>query len=130
MSFSHMLVFLGMQKIRLLHNWPENCKFQEPSRPKLNFMKNTPLLLSILFLCPVLFACKKGDGNDSFSPSSSFYFSPHHNIICFPVNLVYIQDVYDVRTTLISGQYKDTSTRKGNVSFRLIGDTTGRYHGD
>ena len=48
----------------------------------------------------------------------------------FPVNLAYIQDVYNVHTTLISGQYKDTSSKKGSISFRLIGDTTGRYRGD
>ena len=93
-------------------------------------MKNTPLLLSILFLGSILFACKKSGGNDSSNPSSSFTFSANDSMISFPVNLVYIQDVYDVHTTLISGQYKDTSTRKGNISFRLIGDTTGRYHGD
>lgn len=51
-------------------------------------------------------------------------------MISFPVNLAYIQDVYDVHTILISGQYQDTSTQKGNISFRLIGDTTGRYRGD
>jgi hypothetical protein len=93
-------------------------------------MKNSPLLLSILCVSAVLFACKKSDGNVSAAPSSSFVFSANDSIISFPVNLAYIQDVYDVHTTLISGQYKDTSTKKGNISFRLIGDTTGRYQGD
>jgi hypothetical protein len=93
-------------------------------------MKNTPLLLSILFLFGVLIACKKSDGNASSGPSSSFIFSANDSMVSFPVNLAYIQDVYNVHTTLISGQYKDTSTKKGSLSFRLIGDTTGRYRGD
>ncbi|HWK02542.1 MAG TPA: hypothetical protein VNS58_02860 [Puia sp.] len=93
-------------------------------------MKNTLLLLSILCLFSVLSACKKSGGDGSSSPSSSFVFSANDSMISFPVNLAYLQDVYDVHTTLISGQYKDTSTRKGNISFRLIGDTTGRYQGD
>ena len=93
-------------------------------------MKNHFQLLSILFLCTALLACSKGNGDAPAGPSSSFIFSANDSLISFPVNLAYTQDVYDVHTTLISGQYKDTSTRKGNISFRLIGDTTGRYHGD
>src|SRR6202022_2326051 len=93
-------------------------------------MKNTPLLLSVLALFSVLFACKKGDGNALSGPASSFTFSANNTLISYPVNLAYTQEVYNVHTTLISGQYKDTSTRKGSLSFRLLGDTTGRYRGD
>jgi hypothetical protein len=50
--------------------------------------------------------------------------------ISYPVNLVYIQNVTNTHTTRISGQYQDTSSKKGSLSFRLIGDTTGRYGGD
>jgi hypothetical protein len=93
-------------------------------------MKNTPLLLSVItFLC-VLTACNKNSGDALSGPSSSFTFSANDSLISYPVNIVYTQEVYDVHTTLISGQYKDTSSRKGSISFRLIGDTTGRYRGD
>jgi hypothetical protein len=93
-------------------------------------MKNTPLLLSILSLCCVLIACNKGGGGPPTGPSSSFSFSVNDTLMSYPVNLAYTQEVYDVHTTLISGQYQDTSSKKGSISFRLIGDTTGRYQGD
>lgn len=93
-------------------------------------MKSTPLLLSILSLVGALIGCTKHDGNALSTPPSSFIFSANDSVISFPVNLAYIQDVYDVHTTLISGQYKDTSSKQGSISFRLIGDTTGRYRGD
>ena len=51
-------------------------------------------------------------------------------MVSFPVNLVFIQDVLNVHTTLISGQYADTSFRQGNISIRVFGDTTGRYRWD
>lgn len=93
-------------------------------------MKRTPLLLSIVSLCGMLIACNKSDSNPLSTPASSFTFSANDTVLSFPVNLAYIQDVYNVHTTLISGQYKDTSSKKGSISFRLIGDTTGRYRGD
>lgn len=48
-------------------------------------------------------------------------------MVSFPVNKVFIQDVLDVKTTLITGEYADTSSKEGNISIRFIGDTTGRY---
>lgn len=51
-------------------------------------------------------------------------------MISFPVNLVFIQDVSNAQTTLITGQYADSSSKLGNISIRVLGDTTGRYHGD
>jgi hypothetical protein len=51
-------------------------------------------------------------------------------MINFPVSVAYIQDVVNVHTTLITGQYADTSSKTGNISIRLVGDTTGRYQGD
>jgi hypothetical protein len=101
------------------------------SRPKLDFMKNATQLTSLLLLCGILYACKKsGDGSPVVNPSSSFTFTAGDSLISYPVNLVYIQDVTITQTTLISGQYQDTSSKKGSLSFRLIGDTTGRYRGD
>ena len=94
-------------------------------------MKNAPLLLSILILCGILFACKKSSGgNPIVQPKSSFSFLAGDSSISYPINLVYIQDVTTTHTTLISGQYQDTSSKKGSLSFRLLGDTTGRYRGD
>lgn len=84
----------------------------------------------MLAMFGIFVACKKSDGNSLSNPASSFVFSANDTVISFPVNLAYTQDVYNVHTTLISGQYKDTSSNTGNISFRLIGDTTGRYRGD
>jgi hypothetical protein len=94
-------------------------------------MKNAPLLLSMSILCGTLFACKKSSGgNPNVQPKSSFSFLAGDSSISYPINLVYIQDVTTTHTTLISGQYQDTSSKKGSLSFRLLGDTTGRYRGD
>jgi hypothetical protein len=96
-------------------------------------MKNALLLVSFSILCGILFlsACKKsGSGNPVVQPTSSFHFVAGDSSISYPVNLVYIQDVTNTHTTRISGQYQDTSSQKGSLSFRLIGDTAGRYGGD
>jgi len=88
-----------------------------------------PLLL--LFAILFSFACSKSSGsNPVITPTSSFTFSAGDSLISYPVNLVYIQDVASTHTTLISGQYPDTAAKKGSLSFRLIGDTTGRYRTD
>jgi len=93
-------------------------------------MKNT-LLISLSLVCVFLYACKKsGSGNPVIQPSSSFNFRAGDSTIRYPVNLVYIQDVTSTHTTLISGQYPDTSSKKGSLSLRLLGDSTGRYGGD
>jgi hypothetical protein len=76
-------------------------------------------------------ACSKSNSkNPVIAPTSSFTFSTGDSLISYPVNLVYIQDVTSTHTTLISGQYPDTASKKGSISFRLIGDTTGRYRAD
>jgi hypothetical protein len=95
-------------------------------------MKNRPLLISLLFLFYVVFtlACSKSRSNPVIAPTSSFTFSAGDSLISYPVNLVYIQDVTSTHTILISGQYPDSSAKKGSISFRLIGDTTGRYRAD
>jgi hypothetical protein len=94
-------------------------------------MKNAFLLGSVLLLSYFFFACKKSDNGDlHIPPTSSITFSAGDSLIRYPINLVYIQDVYNTHTTLISGQYPDTSSKKGSISLRLLGDTTGRYAGD
>ncbi len=82
----------------------------------------------VLLLCVVFFACKKSNQPATGGASrSSFSFSANDTTISFPVNLVFIQDVLDLHTTLITGQYADTSSKQGNISIRFLGDTTGRY---
>jgi hypothetical protein len=114
--------------------WPKNCySLNKPARPKLDFMKNRLPLISLLCLFYALFivACSKSsNSNPVVAPTSSFTFSAGDSLISYPVNLVYLQDVTNRHTTLISGQYPDTSSKKGSLSFRLIGDTTGRYRSD
>ncbi|HZE85113.1 MAG TPA: hypothetical protein VE035_12445 [Puia sp.] len=93
-------------------------------------MKNNLLLTSILLLCVYLIACSKSNGKSAPVVGSSVSFSANDSFINFPLGTVFIQDVYNVHTTLITGQFADSSSKKGSLSIRLIGDTTGRYHGD
>lgn len=95
-------------------------------------MKNRPLLRSLLFLCSAVYACGKSSNGPSapVTPKSTISVSANDSLITYPVNLVYAQEVGSTHTTLISGQYPDTSVKKGSLSIRLIGDTTGRFKGD
>jgi hypothetical protein len=78
----------------------------------------------------VLTACNKSSHNlPPLTPSSSLSFKAGDSLLTYPVNLVYIQDVDSIHTTLISGEYQDTASKKGSLSLRLIGDTTGRFKG-
>jgi hypothetical protein len=111
--------------------WPENCKLNATTPPKRDFMKNACLLRSVIVLSFALPACRKGnDAGLHIAPTSSISFSTGDSIIQYPVNLVFIQDVYNTHTTLISGQYPDSALKKGSLSLRLLGDTTGKYMGD
>jgi hypothetical protein len=97
---------------------------------KNQYLKNQYLLATLVALCGCLIACSKGSGTLTPLPQSSFSFSANDSLIDFPVDLAFIQDVNSTHTILISGQYTDTTLKQGNISLRLIGDTTGRYHGD
>jgi hypothetical protein len=94
-------------------------------------MKN-PLLKSILFLCFAVYACGKSSKGPSTpaAPKSSISVSAGDSLLTYPINMVYSQQVNTTNTTLISGQFADTSSKKGSLSIRLIGDTTGRFKGD
>lgn len=94
-----------------------------------NFMKHL-LLISTICLGGALLACNKSDKLGPIVPPSSFVFSANDSMISFPVNQVFIQDVYNTHTTLITGQYQDTSSKKGSISIRVLADTTGTFHGD
>jgi hypothetical protein len=94
-------------------------------------MKNLYLLISLSCLCCALMGCSKSSNiHPVVQPQSSFSFTAGDSSISYPVNLVYLQDVTATHTTLIAGQYQDTSSKKGSVSFRLLSDTTGRFRGD
>ena len=93
-------------------------------------MKSNLLLISIICLGGVLVACHKSDNLTPILPSSSLVFSANDSMISYPINQAFIQDVYSTHTTLITGQYSDTSSKKGSISIRLFGDTTGRFRGD
>jgi len=93
-------------------------------------MKNGPILISIISLCSILSACSKSSGTAPGASLSSFHFTANDTLIIYTVNLASIQDVYATRTTLITGQYQDTSSQKGSISIRVHGDTTGRFTGD
>ena len=91
-----------------------------------------PLLKSILFLCLAVYACGKSSNGPStpVAPKSSISVSAGDSLLTYPINMFYSQEVNTTQTTLISGQYADTSSKKGSLSIRLIGDTTGRFKGD
>jgi hypothetical protein len=93
-------------------------------------MKNNLLLISTICLGGVLSACQKNDKLVPILPSSTLTFSANDSSISYPVNEAFIQDVYNTHTTLITGQFQDSSSQKGSISIRVFGDTTGSWHGD
>src|SRR5579872_5770570 len=95
-------------------------------------MKNGPLLRSLIVLCSCsyLASCSKSSHVPSPSaPTTTVSFSANDSTITYPLNLVYIQNVDSVHTTLISAQYADTSSKKGSLGIRVLSDTTGRFKG-
>jgi len=94
-------------------------------------MKNRPLLISLSLGYCLLAACTKSSPASAVqvAPKSSITGSINDSLLHYPVNLVYIQDVDTTHTTLISGEYADTSSKKGSLAMRLRGDTTGRFSG-
>lgn len=93
-------------------------------------MKNTQLPgIIILFSCFFTF-CGKSHGPDNGQISTSFIFSAGDSLVSYPVNRAFIQDVTNTHTTLITGQYADTSSRRGSISIRVMGDTTGLFRSD
>ena len=95
-------------------------------------MKNRPLLRSLLFLCCAVYACGKSSNGPStpVAPTSSISVSANDSLLTYPINMVFTQEVNTTHTTLISGQYADTSSKKGSLSIRLVGDTTGLFKGN
>lgn len=95
-------------------------------------MNNTPncfrtLLLGLLVSAAFL-ACSKNNDPAAGHFTTSVSFMAGTGAVNFPVGGVAQQNVGSTSTTLITGQYADTSVRKGNISIRVIGgDTTRQY---
>lgn len=96
---------------------------------KKNLVRVVPLLLVI---CCYTLACKKNHSG-AITPSLSFEATSQTSgslAIHFPTVVVAVQEVDTLHSTLISGQYADTSSLLGSLSIRVIGDTTGIYTGN
>ncbi|HTJ14620.1 MAG TPA: hypothetical protein VL547_21420 [Dinghuibacter sp.] len=94
---------------------------------KKSLVRVIPLLIAIC-----LFGCKKNHSG-SFTPALTITATSTTNgsqSIRFPTVVVAVQEVDTLHSTLISGQYSDTSTLQGSISIRVIGDTTGTYKGN
>ena len=91
-----------------------------------------PLLKSTLLLCLAVYACGKSSNGPStpVAPKSGITVSVGDSLLTYPINMAFTQQVNTTNTTLISGEYADTSSKKGSLSIRIIGDTTGRFKGD
>ncbi|HEY4337198.1 MAG TPA: hypothetical protein VGM89_14910 [Puia sp.] len=94
-------------------------------------MKSDPLLTSFILLSCLLAACKKSSHGPAVpaTPASNITVKAGDSLLHYTINLVYIQDVDSLHTTLISAEYADTSSKKGSLAIRLPGDTTGRFTG-
>lgn len=94
-------------------------------------MKNSPVLRSTVLLTIILAACGKSSHGPDIpaTPSSTISVRANDSLLAYTVNLVYIQDVGATHTTLISGEYADSSSKKGSLAIRLPGDTTGHFTG-
>ncbi|TDX01944.1 hypothetical protein [Dinghuibacter silviterrae] len=93
---------------------------------KKSLVRVVPLLFVICFAL----ACKKNTSSSAITPSLSFTATSQTNgstAIHFPNVVVAVQEVDTLHSTLISGQYADTSSATGSISIRVIGDTTGTY---
>ena len=84
------------------------------------------LLLSVFFI-----ACSKSNHAAAVAkPNYSLHFTASDSTINYPINQAFTQNIYSLNTTLITGQWSDTSSRQGSISIRVFGDTTGRYPAD
>jgi len=93
-------------------------------------MKST-LRRSLVLVSCLLAACGKSSHGPAApaTPATTISVTAGDSALHYTVNLVYIQDVNSTHTTLISGEYADTSSKKGSLAIRLPGDTTGRFTG-
>ncbi len=94
-------------------------------------MKSGPIKSALVLLCGIgLASCSKSSHPMSpAAPTTSIFFTINDSTVNYPENLVYIQDVDSVHTTLISGQFSDTASKQGSLAIRVLSDTTGRFNG-
>jgi hypothetical protein len=95
-------------------------------------VSSLPLLLLSIIVIPS--SCKKSQ--TGAIPSSLAFqtttTTPPVTMVSvhFPVNVVAVQQVDTLNTTLISGSYGDTSVVTGSINIHVIGDTTLTYTGN
>jgi len=94
-------------------------------------MKSGPIKSALMLLCGMsLVSCSKSSHPASPAvPTTSIFFTINDSTVKYPENLVYIQDVDSVHTTLISGQFSDTASKQGSLAIRVLSDTTGHFNG-
>jgi hypothetical protein len=96
---------------------------------KKSLVRVVPLLIVVCFAA---FACKKNTNSGKITPTLTFTATSQTSgsiAIHFPTVVVAVQEVDTLHSTLISGQYSDTSSLQGSLSIRVIGDTTGTFSG-
>jgi hypothetical protein len=92
--------------------------------------KSLVRVIPLLVLVCYAFACKKHSSSSTITPSLSFTATSQTSgstVLHFPNVVVAVQEVDTLHSTLISGQYADTSSLTGSLSIRVIGDTTGTF---
>ncbi len=101
-------------------------------------MKKNPFLtaLLLLLLYSALPACKKSSHSSSALVTTLSFQATNQSMsvgspanILFPVVQAAVQEVDTLHTTVIAGQYSDTSSLTGDISIHIIGDTTGTFTG-
>jgi hypothetical protein len=92
---------------------------------------NSTLRRCLVLLSCLLAACGKSSHGPASpaTPTSLIMVNAGDSTLHYTINLVYVQDVDSAHTTLISGEYADTSSKKGSLAIRLPGDTTGHFTG-
>jgi hypothetical protein len=89
-----------------------------------------PLLIVVFFAA---LACKKTSNSGTVTPTLTLTATSQTSgslAIHFPTVVVAVQEVDTLHSTLISGQYADTSSLQGSLSIRVVGDTTGTFSGN
>jgi hypothetical protein len=83
----------------------------------------------VLFCASLAFCSKSSQPGSPAAPTTSISFTVNDSTVSYPDNLAFIQDVDSLHTTLISGQFADTASKRGSLAIRVLSDTTGRFQG-
>lgn len=96
----------------------------------MNHIPHTKTKLSrfpFLFLFCLVLACSKSNDGNNNQFTASLSFQAGTGIVQYPRASVTTESINNVTTTLITGQYADTSSKQGSISIRVIGDSTLQY---